>query len=220
MTRSCGWILVLLVIIACEVREPIVVMAIGDSNGAAKDGWVSELKELRADLSIYNYSISGNTIGFDNLDQDRLNTRKNWKAFFEDMKTKTEALDYVILLLGTNDCKAIFRSQINEVVAHLDTLLGDIQSDDLFILRRSSLVLVSPPPYGPDSTLASKYQGGAACVEHLIPEYQRLAEKHDLVFVDVHSVLRSDFSELSKDGIHLTPEGQKKIAHEISKFVH
>jgi len=53
------------------------VLAIGDSNGAKEYGWVDQLKKVHFEDFIYNTSISGNTIGFNNNDQEKLNTLLN-----------------------------------------------------------------------------------------------------------------------------------------------
>ncbi|HRQ29860.1 MAG TPA: prolyl oligopeptidase family serine peptidase, partial [Saprospiraceae bacterium] len=49
------------------------ILTIGDSNGASEYGWPVQLKKLMPFSNIINVSIAGNTIGFDNLGQEKLN---------------------------------------------------------------------------------------------------------------------------------------------------
>ena len=75
MTKILTALIILLLIITisnCTKSEYI--LAVGDSHGAHKNGWVDQLKKLHSNDTIINVSISGNTIGFDNLNRDTLNT--------------------------------------------------------------------------------------------------------------------------------------------------
>lgn len=53
------------------------ILAIGDSNGQNKGGWVDQLKKMMPESNIVNLSESGRTIGFDNNGRERLNALKN-----------------------------------------------------------------------------------------------------------------------------------------------
>ena len=62
---------------------PLKILAIGDSNGEFDFGWVAQLQKIRSVDKIVNTSISGNTIGFDNLGRKQLNTLKNIDSYSE-----------------------------------------------------------------------------------------------------------------------------------------
>lgn len=190
------------------------IMTIGDSNGAAKDGWVSQLEKLCPKSAFHNFSIPGNTIGFDNLNQERLNTLKNIDRYFMKVAEKTDRLDAVIVLLGTNDCKSTFQDRMEETVQNLESLMSRIrkQADE-----ETTIILVTPPPYGPDQMLEEKYKGGNYCVQQMLPEYQRIADEFTLTYVNIYDVLQPVFIQYTTDGVHLTSEGQQIIAREILK---
>ena len=50
----CSWF-----ITTVSVNAQRTIVTIGDSNGANEDGWVNQLKSIRPQDSILNYSISG-----------------------------------------------------------------------------------------------------------------------------------------------------------------
>lgn len=190
-------------------------MTIGDSNGASNHGWVVQLKKLLPDDLIYNYSRPGNTIGFDNLNQSKLNTLKQLNTYLVDLRSKTDRVDHIIILLGTNDCKATFKAREGEVSTHLGKLIQSIRITDWIHRSKAKITIVSPPPYGPDDQLLPKYHGGDICVQKLITEYQEICEQSGVTFVNIYDALKPRFTALSKDGVHLNEEGQMIIAKSI-----
>ena len=115
--------ILLLVRYACGSNDsPVYILAIGDSNGASDHGWVVQLQKFLPEDSIVNYSIPGNTIGFDNLEQERLNTLKNIDQFLLNTPGSI-AFDKVVILLGTNDCKAVFQKRQHEVKENMQLLI-------------------------------------------------------------------------------------------------
>ena len=199
--------------------HPSQVLAIGDSNGAAKDGWVNQLKKLMPNDSIYNVSIPGNTLGFDNLDNPKLNTLHNLNQYLKHASNNHGYLDHVIILLGTNDSKAVFDGREREVLENLKSVITGIREFSYPKPRTPNILLVTPPPYGPDSLLAEKYQGGSKRVAYLVKEYQNIAKKMDCDFLDIHAILKEDFQNRSKDGVHLDSLGQQMIAKAIEKRI-
>ena len=183
------------------------VLVLGDSNGAAADGWVVQLARLLPGLRIYNTSIPGNTVGFDNLGRRRLNTLRNVGARLAAARDSLGDVGAVVVALGTNDAKAVFAERQREVVAKVDTLLGVLlaEVDD-------RVVLVAPPPYGPDGDLLPKYHGGAARVARLAVALDSVALARGLPLADVHEAFASDFADLTRDGVHLTSAGQLRAA--------
>jgi lysophospholipase L1-like esterase len=90
-------------------------LAIGDSHGAVETGWVNQLQKLRPADSIMNVAVSGNTIGFDNLGRESLNELKNIQNQLLIANEYPHSIDYFIVMLGTNDCKAVFDSMQTEI---------------------------------------------------------------------------------------------------------
>jgi lysophospholipase L1-like esterase len=197
------------------------IVTIGDSNGASETGWVNQLKSIRSQDSIFNYSISGNTLGFDNLGNEKLNTLKNIDQYIAHALTRsgTGAIDDIVILLGTNDCKKIFEDQGDKVVENLRELIHIIQNERFTEGKKPEIYIVSPPPIGPDSILLDKYQGGDERLRQLLPGFLSIALNTNSHYIDIYNELKPQFDELNIDGIHLNEKGSKMVAATISRFL-
>lgn len=194
------------------------IVIIGDSHGAKPEGWVNQLKKLDKNDSIFNLSISGNTIGFNNLDRDTLNTLRNIQSYFNRIDKKFDHIDMIILLLGTNDCKSVFNGREKEVEQNLDSLLC-IVSNHFDIKNLPYLVYVSPPPMADDKYLTSKYTGGNERLKKLIKVIKRETKKYHFQYIDIFHPMWKDRNILIADGVHYKEEGYKKIAETILKII-
>jgi lysophospholipase L1-like esterase/pimeloyl-ACP methyl ester carboxylesterase len=191
------------------------ILAIGDSNGAAADGWVAQLRALRFRDLVINTSVAGNTIGFDNLDNPRLNTLRNIGAIVAQTPPSAGSVDQIIILLGTNDSKAVFANREEEVVQNLDRLLRTIRESPQLRSHPPRLLVVSPPPMGPAERLEAKYQGGPTRVERLAARLGDVARRNGADYLDIHTPLLGLWPSLTADGVHLFPAGQKLVAEMI-----
>lgn len=191
-------------------------LIIGDSHAAAPTGWARKLQTLRPQDSIYNFAISGNTIGFDNLGRKDLNELRNIHYQLAQADNALSRIDYIIILLGTNDCKAVFDSLQGLVPANLEKLLSIVANYDFASSSRPEVVVVTPPPVAPDSLMNAKYAGARGRLHKLLPHYRRLASRYNCRFVDIHTDLEENYASLSQDGIHLTEDGYDLIAGRIN----
>ncbi|MBN2314477.1 MAG: hypothetical protein JXM79_11145 [Sedimentisphaerales bacterium] len=188
------------------------ILAVGDSNGAFSYGWVRQLAHLRFDDWIYNTAISGNTIGFDNNNNEKLNTLRNIDSYISDASTQLSGLDAIIIMLGSNDCKAVFTDQLERVPENLRSLIDKIKSNAIYQEYQPTIFIVSPPPYGPDEMLIEKYCHGGERIATLVPQFKDIAERKQCIYVDNYERLKGIFEYVTPDGTHLTPEGQKLMA--------
>lgn len=194
------------------------ILLIGDSNGAFKHGWANQLKKIMPDNFIINTSVSGNTIGFDNGGNKHLNTLRMVDSYLKKGVDRMQTIDYVVITLGTNDCKAVFDNRLKEVPNNLEKLIRKIQESDI-LPKTPEIIVVTPPPYGDDKILKEKYKGGAERVHFLKTEYQKVAKKTNVAYLDIQTPLEPVFQSLSKDGVHLIEEGQVIIAKLIKQKI-
>lgn len=197
--------------VALDPIETDKILAIGDSNGAKKNGWVDQLRQTQFEDLIYNTSISGNTIGFDNNGQKKLNTLTNLDRYMEEAEKALRGLDKVVIMLGTNDCKAVFEPRKLEIPENMDRLLKAIKSHTVYQQYKPQIYVVSPPPCGEDDIMKEKYHGSSERVKWLIPQFKKVAEKNDCTFIDIHTPLAPLWYSLAKDGIHPEEEGQVRL---------
>jgi lysophospholipase L1-like esterase len=197
--------------VALDPIETDKILTIGDSNGAKKNGWVDQLRKAQFEDFIFNASISGNTIGFDNNGQEKLNTLTNVDRYMEEAEKALRGLDKVVIMLGTNDCKAVFEPRKHEIPENMDRLLKAIKSHTVYQQYKPQIYVVSPPPCGEDDIMKEKYHGSSERVKWLIPQFKKVAEKNDCTFIDIHTSLAPLWYSLAKDGIHPEEEGQIRL---------
>ena len=192
------------------------VLVIGDSNSAIANNWTLFLNDELPGIRLVNKSVSGNTIGFDNLSSRQLNTLTNLRAYLgEGNRAFNDSVpDVIVFLLGTNDCKHIFAAQTDTVHAHFVRLLRETRnyfSGD----TRPRILVVSPPPQDPFPTLAEKYKGGDACAGELTEFYRSITAEQGIDFLDIYHPLKPVFPYITLDGIHLDREGQVLLSRMV-----
>lgn len=203
--------------------QPLNILTIGDSNGAAENGWPVQLRKLLPFSTVINKSISGNTIGFDNLDQEKLNTLKNIDRYLEDAFAelgRDARFDFIFIGLGTNDAKRIFETHQKEVPKNMEILIQRIkQWAENHQKRMPEICLLSPPPIDEQKANTEKYGGGDERIQKNNLQFQKLAKVNQVGFLDIYTKLKSGISEKTTDGVHLTGSAQFQIASEIQRFI-
>jgi len=190
-------------------------LVIGDSNGANK-GWVYHLQELRGGGPLVNTSIGGNTIGFDGMGELRRNTLENLTAYLRKGFAEMGQIDEILISLGTNDCKAEYGDQREEVYKHLTTMLKRTKA---FFVERGQevprIVLITPPVAGQDDAVSDEFQGVAECLKELSKWIRATAKAEEMCLVDFQEKPGTKVLKYSKDGIHFSAEGYKLLAEAV-----
>jgi lysophospholipase L1-like esterase len=167
------------------------ILVLGDSNGALRDGWVNQLKKIRSNDTIFSISISGN---------------------MENAYASLGNIDKIIIMLGTNDCKAVFKDSLSVVPENMRKVIAGIRYNAKLHKDRPTIFIVSPPPFGPDEKLEEKYKGGTERITWLNEQLIKIAQEENVEFINSFQILLPVFKYLSVDGVHLTAEGQMMIA--------
>lgn len=203
--------------------KPLHILTIGDSNGAFEYGWPQQLMKLLPYATVINKSIAGNTIGFDNPDQPKLNTLTNIFHYLDDVFSKLDAggeLDYIFIGLGTNDTKTIFKDRQKEVAANMTTLLQKIKS---YLNEHNKKIpricIITPSPIDEQKTDTIKYDGGNLRIQKNNKQFQEIAIASHADFLDSYYLLKINFAEKTKDGIHLNEKAQFELATIILSYI-
>jgi lysophospholipase L1-like esterase/pimeloyl-ACP methyl ester carboxylesterase len=196
--------------------QPLNILTIGDSNGAAENGWPAQLRKLLPFSNIINKSVSGNTIGFDNLGQEKLNTLKNIDRYLDEAQTELGAdqkFDVILIGLGTNDAKRIFEDRQKEVPENLKLLIEKIRGrTEISVKKVPAIFVVSPPPMEEEKADQVKYGGGNQRINRNNIQFKKLAEVNKATFIDINSELKKTCAGFTTDGVHLTAKAQFEIA--------
>jgi lysophospholipase L1-like esterase len=196
------------------------ILCIGDSNGEMPEGWPTQLKVQMPKAHITNTCISGNTIGFFSDGTDRLNTLKNLNDYIATFKKQQqkEQPDYIVIQLGTNDTKEVFKDVQDSVVINMATLITQLQSK----LPNARILVLSPPPFG------DKFSEGATPIflnskprmEILYRKLKDYCATQKITFIDTHKDLLLDMNAYFFDGIHFTKKGATLVAKAITHVIY
>ncbi|MEG0912525.1 MAG: GDSL-type esterase/lipase family protein [Oscillospiraceae bacterium] len=120
-------------------------------------------------------------------------------------------LDWVIIMLGTNDCKTVFKATAHDIAEGLRRIVASVKKE---AGESQKIMIVSPIILGDEiekfdlDFIASRRDVSLA----LAHEYQKLAEEEGCVFFDAASAASSS----DEDREHMTPEGHTALAKSLA----
>jgi lysophospholipase L1-like esterase len=203
-----------------QVNSGLSILTIGDSNGAAPDGWPEQLKKLLPGTLIINKSVSGNTIGFDNLGRESLNTVRNIHSYLDQAYEQTDELDFILICLGTNDTKTIFIDRQKEVPENMSNIFTQIRT---YMTDKNKkmpdICYITPPPMDESKTDKEKYGGGDRRIRKNNKAIKKIAGGYRIDFLDTYKKLKEDFAGKTADGVHLNGEAQMETASIIADYI-
>ena len=204
------------------------VLCYGDSNtyGYVPETGMRYPKEIRypgrlqsllgQEYSVVEEGCNGRTTTHD----DPIDGWKNGLDYLRPCLYSHKPVDIVILMLGSNDLKATFKltaAEISEGAGQLVDVIKEFTAEKQGFVPK--IVLVSPPELG-EGIKTSPFYGSflesAVAESKRFPEfYKKIADEKGCVFFDAAKhIYPSD-----TDSLHLTPEGHRILADELSKVV-
>jgi lysophospholipase L1-like esterase len=201
------------------------VLVLGDSNAANDsknntEGWAEYLQRELPFMKIYNFSKPGNTLGFDNNNDKKLNTLANIQQNLDSVfiKNNNKPLHTIVIALGTNDCKVDFKDRQTDVLSHLEQIINSVKKHRAYV-PTTRIIYLTPPPMATDDKLQAKYHGGDARIRHLIEKIPPLSSRLSFQVVNSYALLQSDFEQLNTDGVHLNRTGKRRLATYLAKHI-
>ena len=199
----------------------ITVLCYGDSNTYGynpvnglrypKDvRWPGVLQKLLGDgYAVIEEGCNGRTTVFEDIEEP-------WKAgvgYLRPCLNTHKPIDFVIMMLGSNDLKKMFHASAQEIADGAEVLVKIIKQ---FTKEKQGFVpkviLVSPPEIGKDiatSEFARSFDEDAIIRSKKLPIlYEKIAKKYECIFFDAAKVVEA--SEV--DSLHLMPEAHKELA--------
>jgi lysophospholipase L1-like esterase len=166
---------------------------------ALADGWRVVEEGLPGRTTVYPDPVSG--------------VHKNGLAFLPGILESHRPLDFVVLMLGTNDLKQRFAApaiEIGESVSQLvhftrHSYTGPAQA-------QPRILLVAPPPVLETGCLAEIFAGGAEKSKRLGKVYGAVAARHGCGFLDAGEVIRSS----PLDGVHFDASEHEKLGKAVA----
>ena len=171
--------------------------------------WTSLLQEKVKweEIRILEEGLCGRTTVFEDPYRENRNGLKSLPVILE----THYPIDGVVLMLGTNDCKAFYKTNAYQIAKGLerciDVILKDVPAERILIVAPLHLgELVWKPEYDPKFDKSS-----VETSKQLYAEYQKITEKKN-----IRLLAASDYAKPSEiDQEHLNEEGHKALADAI-----
>lgn len=123
-------------------------------------------------------------------------------------------LNYMTLMLGTNDVKTRFGASPTQIVAGVAGLVDMALSPEMAARHPGlKLLLIAPPPVQELGTLTAEFIGATDKSRALAPLIQAYATARGVGFLDAGRVLQTS----PIDGIHFAPDGHVALANAVAK---
>lgn len=167
-------------------------------------------KELGGEFVLVEEGLNGRTTAF----SDRMEPERCAIDHIMPILLSQLPLDYMIIMLGTNDTKSHFNVNAMEIGYGMEELLVKV----LHILKRwnseAKVILIAPLPIHPinDSMFD---ENSANKSKELAEVYEPLADTYGCYFLDAGKL----GMELGVDGIHLKQESHSILGKELAGFI-
>lgn len=179
--------------------------------------WTGVLQKLLGEqYAVIEEGCNGRTTVFEDIAEP-------WKAglgYLKPCLNTHKPIDFVIMMLGSNDLKRMFHASAKEIADGAEQLVSIIKE---FTKEKQDfmpkVILVSPPEIGADiatSEFARSFDENAIERSKELPVfYEKIAKKYDCIFFNAAKVIESS----KVDSLHLMPEAHKKLAEELYKCI-
>lgn len=155
-------------------------------------------------------ALPGRTAQFDDPVMDGI--MNGWPALRQALQSHGP-IDWLTIMLGTNDSKTRFGAEAPQIAAGIAGLL-DLALGDEMQTRHGGfrVLLIAPVPVEERGVLAGEFFGAPAKSRALAPLLAGLARHRGLRFLDAgqHATVSP------VDGVHLTPEGHEALAKAVA----
>ncbi len=175
--------------------------------------WTGRLQKLLGeDYRVIEEGCNGRTTVFD----DPVEGWKNGLNYLRPCLNTHKPIDFVILMLGTNDLKETFHATAEDIADGAGTLVHVIQ--EFTQVKQGyvpKIILVSPPEIGEGirkSDFSGAFYESAIDRSREFPKwYRRTAEKYGGIFFDAARYIKPS----AEDSVHLSPEAHKELAEQL-----
>lgn len=196
------------------------ILCYGDSNTWGYDGndltrfpyevrWPGKLaSRLGKEFFIVEEGLCSRTIAV----EDEVQPYRSGLKYLKPCLMSQYPLEWVILMLGTNDTKSRYRLSVEEIALSMEELLRTMQSFFHWYQSKTKILLISPAPlqgivegnFEMDEDSVQKSRG-------LAQPYAEIAERYGAEFLDAGSCV----TDYQADGCHLSEKGHAQLAEAI-----
>lgn len=175
--------------------------------------WPGRLQELLgSEYQVIEEGLCGRTTAFEDMTEPGRNGLDRVREAVE----RSLPLDVLVIMLGSNDCKAQFGASAQEIAGGLEQVAAQARGGEASGFR----VLLVAPAAMTDRVMHSGFgsefdQRSIKVSKELAEAYEALARKCGCDFLDGSKV--TQVSEI--DGLHLDAEGHGRLAEAVCGWV-
>jgi len=168
---------------------------------------------LGSSYRIIEEGLSGRTVATDSW----ILPHRDGRAMLSPLLESHAPLDWVIILLGTNDCGPTYHRDVGDIAFGCATLLWTVQKSYAGPGGAApQMLLVSPPPFGKFSPFMELFfRGCESTGQGLAAAYATVAEACGARFLDASKILPPG----PVDGVHPDAAGQRQLGVAIAKVL-
>jgi lysophospholipase L1-like esterase len=202
------------------------VLCYGDSNTYGRDAntkgrleravrWPGVLQStLGSDYFVIEEGLNGRTTVWD--DPVRGHAKRNGSKYLLPCLESHSPIDLVIIMLGTNDCKARYAVTAYDIGQSIGYLVEIVQNSKSGRDNATpEILIVAPPPLEKLTEYAATFSGGVQKSKELSKHYRIIAQQSGCHFFDSASVICSS----KIDGLHIDPEEHTILGRSIAEKV-
>lgn len=180
--------------------------------------WTSRLavsmnKPAHADTDGHWYLIEEGLNGRTSVWNDPMKPDRDGSAALPMLLLSHRPLDWVVIMLGTNDLKSQFPSEPAWIAEGIRKLVTQVRETDNAGQASPNILVVSPPPIHDKNNWATGFHDGREKSLQLTEFYRAIAKEESCAFFDSASVCEAS----PIDGLHLDAQGHKALADGLTK---
>jgi lysophospholipase L1-like esterase len=179
---------------------------VDDKRYEPSERWTGVLQGLLGeDYEVIEEGLGGRLTDID----DPKNEGRNGLKYFSSAVMSHVPLQFIIILLGTNDLKSRFKRSANDIAASFRKYKNAITvACDKWRTNFPKVILLSPPILNETKTPKDwHFEGAGIKSEQLAIEYKKIAHELDFYFVDIAPI--APVSDI--DGTHVEKSVNAKI---------
>lgn len=201
------------------------ILCYGDSNTWGYDAftddrfpeqirWTGQLASLlNKDYTIIEEGLCGRTTTFD----DPLNEGMNGLSYLYPCMMSHSPLDLLIVMLGTNDCKARFSLTPRNIACGMKRLLSKALQTPAW-RKTPQILLIAPGAIEPECENSPVADEMGICADRsskLADEYKKIADELHIDFINANSFVKMN----TLDYMHLDQDSHHLLAKKIQEYI-
>ncbi|MGM0365105.1 MAG: SGNH/GDSL hydrolase family protein [Actinomycetota bacterium] len=186
----------------------------GDLRYGRQQRWTGVLqRELGNGFKVIEEGLNGRTTVFDDPVEGK---HKNGMPYLIPCLESHAPLDYVLLMLGTNDLKKRFSVSPYDIALGIGSLIDIIQASQAGPNGKGpEVLLMCPPPLGRITEFAQMFEDAEPKSRKLIQYFKKVASQKGCYFLEVGRIIKAS----NIDGIHYDAESHARLGKAVACYL-